>query len=206
MIHYQKLLLTFLMLGALSIFTSLKEGTPAPMLTKWVVLKGGSLQVTGSTNINTFTCAITGYSNADTITVYKSQDESEIVPLKGSLSLDVKLFDCRNPVMTGDLRKTLRAKEYPRMTIRFLNLNKFPGLNAQTDNVKGAVDIELAGVVRRFDVNYRFYRDQQKIIHLIGERSVNFSDFNLTPPRKLGGMIQTDNKLKVQFELGMRSL
>ncbi len=194
------------MLTAFSVLTSLTGGMPAPLLTRWLVLKGGSLQVIGSTNINKFTCSINGYSNADTITVYKNTGDNESVPLKGILNLDVSLFDCRNPVMTGDLRKTLKSKEYPRLKIKFLNLNKFPDLGSQTDYITGNVDIELAGVIKRFEVNYKFYRDREKTIHLIGERDVNFSDFNLTPPRKLGGMIKTDNKLKVQFELGMKSL
>ncbi|KAA8481690.1 YceI-like domain-containing protein [Arcticibacter tournemirensis] len=207
MIRYHKFLLSFLLLfPAFSLLISFREADREQTAARWVVLKGGSLQVQGSTNINTFNCAITGYSSPDTIVVYKKQGNAAAVSLNGGLSLDVKLFDCRNPVMTSDLRKTLKAKDYPKLKIRFLSLNEFPKLDSQTDNVTGVVDIELAGVTRRFIVNYKFFRDQQKIIRLIGERDVHFSDFNLTPPRKLGGMIKTDNKLRVQFELGMKSI
>lgn len=206
MIHHRKILLIASLFSVLSFLTALRDAGPETSATKWVVQKGGSLQVTGSTNINTFSCAITGYSNPDTLVLYNSGSRNETINLKGGLSLDVSLFDCRNPIMTSDLRKTLKAKQYPALKIKFINLARFPMLSSQTDNIKGVVDIELAGTTRRFEVNYKFYRDQQKLIRLIGERFVNFSDFNLTPPRKLGGMIQTDNRLKVEFNLGLRSL
>jgi hypothetical protein len=48
--------------------------------------------------------------------------------------------------------------------------------------------------------------DAQKVIHLLGVRDLNFSDFNLIPPRKLGGMIRTDDKLRVTFQLKMKAI
>ena len=202
----QKSLCCFFLLAILHSLQAFRDAETGLYTTRWVLVKGGSLEVKGSTNINNFTCGITGYSNPDTIVVFRAPGDRDAVSLRGSLSLDVKLFDCRNPVMTGDLRKTLKSKDHPKLKIRFLSLSKFPDLSSQPDNIRGLVDIELAGVSKRFEVNYRFYRDQQKIIRLIGERDVNFTDFNLSPPRKLGGMIQTDNRLRVQFQLGMKAL
>lgn len=177
-----------------------------PSSTRWVVMNGGSLRVKGTTNINTFNCDITGYSNPDTILVYKNQVEEGELMLKGRIGLSVKLFDCHHAVMTADLRKTLKAKEFPQLKIIFINLEKFPALSTKESKIKGTVDIELAGKVKRFTVNYTFKLDNQRNIILLGERDVNFSDFGLTPPRKLGGMIQTENKLSVEFKLTLKPL
>jgi hypothetical protein len=68
------------------------------------------------------------------------------------------------------------------------------------------VDIEIAGVRKRFEVNYQISVDAEKSIHLLGSRDVNFSDFNLIPPRKLGGMIKTNDKLSVAFHLKINQL
>jgi hypothetical protein len=65
------------------------------------------------------------------------------------------------------------------------------------------VNIELAGTRKGFEINYRVSMDGQKIIHLVGTRDINFTDFNLVPPRKLGGMIKTNDKLSVVFNLKM---
>jgi hypothetical protein len=68
------------------------------------------------------------------------------------------------------------------------------------------VIIELAGVSRRFEVDYKMVSADGSIINLVGSRQVNFSDFNITPPRKVGGMIRTNNELSVVFNLRMKVL
>jgi len=168
---------------------------------KWVITGSCSLKVDGSTNVNNFSCAITNYSKPDTILVNRIPNQP--VRLNGNISLDVQNFDCHNPMMTADLRKTLRAKEYPKMVVRLLSINKYPEAGKQ-EVTKGIVVIELAGVSKRFEVDYIFLPADRTSINLVGIRKVNFSDFNITPPRKLGGMIRTNNELSVSFNLRMK--
>lgn len=175
-----------------------------PYLSKWVISKGCSLKVGGSTNVNRFSCIIANYYKPDTLTFFRGTP-TEAIKISGIMKLDVQHFDCHNPVMTGDLRKTLKAKEFPKLTIRFINLSRYPNENKE-DAVKGDVTIELAGVTKRFEVNYRFIPEMANTATLIGTRKINFSDFNLVPPRKIGGMIQTNNELNVEFNLKVRVL
>ncbi len=202
-----KIFLLLILLSTTSSFTADKNsGGSNSYIAKWVVLKGGSLKVEGSTNINNFSCEIANYSKPDTIIVFKNKTDREPLPLSGNLNLDIKGFDCFNAVMTADLRKTLKSKEFPFLTIRFLNLSKFPNLGLKQDFIKGAVDIELAGVRRRFDVNYRFISPSRNIIQLVGDRAITFTDFKLSPPRKLGGMIKTNDDLSVRFQLTLKAI
>lgn len=175
-----------------------------PYLSKWVISKGCSLKVGGSTNVNKFTCVIADYYRPDTLTFYKGS-ASEAIRITGVMKLDVQTFDCHNPVMTGDLRKTLKSKEFPKLTIQFISLSRYPNYD-RNDAVKGAVNIELAGVNKRFEVDYQFKPESANSATLIGTRKINFSDFNLVPPRKIGGMIQTNDELNVEFRLNVRVL
>lgn len=174
-----------------------------PQATKWVIMQGGSLKVEGSTNVNKFNCVVDNYAKPDTLLVYKNNPKGS-VPVSGILKLDVQDFDCHNPVMTSDLRKTLKVKAFPKLTIRFLNLSKYPDLSGGAESIKGMVAIELAGVTKRFEVDYKFISAGEKAISLIGTRQVDFSDFNIVPPRKIGGMIQTNNELNVIFKLRIK--
>lgn len=171
---------------------------------KWVVLNGGTLRVNGSTNINTFSCIVANNAPSDTLTLSLNKDGSEL--MTGNINLDLFGFDCHNPMMTLDLRKTLKAKDYPVMKINFLSLEKNPCLKTTQEAIKGWVNIELAGVIKKYEVDYKLSMDNMHVIHLIGDRSVNFSDFNLTPPRKLGGMIKANNNLDVEFSLNIREV
>ncbi len=175
--------------------------TPAPV--QWVIIKGTYLKVDGSTNINKFSCEIDNYNNPDTIQLTKNN--SLAFAMKGNLSLNVEGFDCHNAMMTKDLRITLNMQSFPRLSIRFLSLNNFEETIA-TQNLAGWVEIEIAGVARKFDVNYQYRLIDGKTVQLKGIRAINFSDFNLLPPRKLGGMIKANDRLDVEFQLIMKTL
>jgi hypothetical protein len=175
------------------------QGTKV-IVTKWVIMNGCSLKVDGSTNINNFSCYILNYNRPDTIFVSRGTNQ---VQLNGSIQLDVENFDCHNRIMTADLRKTLRSKEFPKLGIFFASMNKYPDA---AGSAKGLVVISLAGVSKRFEVDYKIVSVQNNIITMEGFRKVNFSDFNIIPPRKLGGMIKTNNELSVTFNLRMQVL
>ncbi|MDB5012138.1 MAG: hypothetical protein JWQ25_340 [Daejeonella sp.] len=174
-----------------------------PYSTKWVITKGCSLKVDGRTNVNTFSCVIADYSIPDTLILQKTTS-ADPVTITGCLKLDVINFDCKNAIMTKDLRKTLKQKSFPKLIIRFVNLSKYPDFKNRGDIIKGLVNIELAGVSKRFIIDYLFKQDGSTSFSLVGTRQVRFSDFNIVPPRKLGGMIQTDDELKVEFNLNVK--
>ncbi|HEY0732984.1 MAG TPA: hypothetical protein VGD33_11235, partial [Chitinophagaceae bacterium] len=173
-----------------------------PIITRWVIATGCSLKVDGSTNVNKFTCAISNYSKPDTILV--TQSTRPVVQLTGSMQLDVNRFDCFNPMMTADLRKTLKAKEFPHLTIKFISINHYP-LSTEANTVtQGIVVIELAGISRTYSVNYRIISASRNFVNLVGFQQLKFSDFKITPPRKIGGMIKTNNDLTVVFDLKLK--
>lgn len=203
--HLTMFLKTYLII--LLIFLVGTAFQPADLIkAKWLVLKGGTLHVTGSTNINTFKCIIPDYSIPDTLTCFRPVGKELSIPMTGHVSLTIFSFDCHNNMMTADLRKTLKAKDFPKLNIYFLSLKKFPELKLVQESITGMVNIELAGITKKFEVNYTLYMDDQKVIHLVGTKSINFSDFNITPPRKLGGIIQTRDKLDVEFHLSLKNI
>lgn len=170
---------------------------------KWVISENSNLVVNGSTNVNKFSCEIPAYDQTDTLVFNRNNKETA---LSGTIGLPVGSFDCHNSMMTRDLRKTLKETAYPRLYIHFLSLNGLTELTAKPQSISGQVNITLSGVTKHFKINYQVSVDAEKVIHLLGRRTVNFSDFNLTPPRKLGGMIRTNNELDVTFHLKMKSI
>ncbi|MGV3527907.1 MAG: hypothetical protein ACO1OO_03355 [Flavisolibacter sp.] len=194
-----KNLLTYVLLALFSLSFQPGSGN-----VRWVVTTGCSLKVDGSTNVNEFTCNIPSYSYPDTIFV--SRTAAGGVQLQGYIRPEVLHFDCHMKAMTDDLRKTLKAKQFPRMTIRFLSLSQYPTAAMRQNILTGQVLIELAGITRRYDVNYNVLAANNDIVHLIGTRRVQFTDFKIDPPRKLGGLIRTDNDLSVVFSLRVKVL
>jgi len=202
--QYRNTLLITLLLLSMAGF-SMKNNVKREEAKRWLVSQNSSLSVNGSTNINRFSCIIPSYDQVDTLAVSKNNNDG-VVMLSGMISLSINSFDCHNSGMTKQLQKTLKEKEFPVLFIRFLSLSKLPDLVVKPEFISGLVNIKLAGVNKRFEINYQISQDDQKVIHLIGSRDLNFSDFKLIPPRKLGGMIQTKDQLIVEFHLKMKTI
>ncbi len=184
----------------LAVTLALTSFTPSKRATKWVVTQNSSLTINGSTNVNKFSCAIMSYPKTDTITINSINDQ---VTLTGALSLNVKNFECNNMMMTHQFRKTLKHEEFPLLHITFLSLKEFPNLSQKLKQIKGLVAIKIAGVTKRYEIYYQLDSQHNNLV-LKGSQYVNFSDFKLIPPHRVGKMIKTKDKLNVVFELNMK--
>jgi hypothetical protein len=200
MAHKKFLFIPLLILSGLGVWgqPNLRAGT-----TRWVIRAGSSLQVNGSTNVNKFSCDIVNYDHADTLVVCRT---GKGVFISGSIQPYIQSFDCHNAMMTHDLRKALKEKQFPKLHIIFLSFSTFPDLTAVPAFITGWVDITLTGITKRLQINYQVSVDAQNVIHLVGCRDLNFSDFNLVPPKRLGGMVRAKDKLSVVFNLKMKNL
>lgn len=170
---------------------------------KWVITQNSSLTVNGSTNVNKFSCVILQYPKMDTVTI--SEDKTSNITLTGKLNIEVKNFDCSNYMMTKELRKTLNEKQFPYINIKFLSLKEVMGTKQKYSNIKGLVAIEIAGVEKRFEIFYQFNIDKNKMM-LMGSQSINFSDFSLLPPKKMGKLIMAKDQLVVVFHLKLEAV
>lgn len=172
---------------------------------KWIVEKSSTLRISGKSNVNAFSCSIIKYNGTDTI--YCSEDgERKTVRLNGGLEIDVFEFDCKKQLITKDLRKTLKEKQYPKLFISFLTLESLPSIKNKTQNIKGWVEVELAGVRRCFQIPFEFSNHDGNSFVLNGKKVFCFSDFKLSAPQKLGGAIQVKDEFIVDFGLKMRSI
>ena len=190
-----------LLIITLPLFMSAASRQPQTII-RWAVQQNSNLSVYGSSNVNRFTCVIQSIGVCDTLFVTKNTGAA--VVLNGCLKLDVLAFNCHNNLIQKDLRKTLKAEQYPKMTIRFLSLKKMPTLTRQSEDITGWVEVELAGTKKVMELNYSFLANAAGEILLNGSRKFCFSDFSLAPPQKLGGLIKIRDEFDVQFQLVLK--
>lgn len=164
---------------------------------EWIISDKSRLYIRGNTNINSFECSLKNYDSSDTLDYVEGRSEIKLVA-RNTMTVPLHLFDCGSRQMTKDMRSALKERKHPNLEIRF---HTFSG-SAIRDNsyVMGIADIFLAGSNSRYTIRYHALR-KGNVIKLTGTQSVNFADFNLTPPQKLNGMIRVDECLDVRFEL-----
>ena len=177
----------------------------APGMKAWVIEKNSSLIIEGSSNINEFTCDVKQYMNQDTLVFFTDEKGKRLVFQRSALSVEVSQFDCHHKFITADLRKTLKYQQYPNLKIHFISMEDPTAVN-QGHTVKGIVDIELAGVVRRMELVYTVSNQHDKFIDLTGSRQMHFSDFKLEPPKKMAGLIKINQDILVKVQLKFRKI
>jgi hypothetical protein len=173
-------------------------------IAKWVVQKNSTLEVAGKTNVNSFTCNISQYNDKDTIAFFGESNKT--IKLNGDLTMDILSFDCHSSMVNKDMQKTLKADVYPQLKIRFLTLQNMPLMQQNTEQVKGWLEVELAGVIKRIEMIYTISKAGNNFIQMSGSRNFTFSDFKLSPPQKFAGLIKIRDEFNVNFQLVLRAL
>lgn len=197
----------FFIISVLSILNAafIKKSIPNYSYAKWVVERNSSLNIQGETNINSFQCDVTEYLKPDTL-VYTANNATKRLSFTNScLVIDIKRFDCHNKYITEDFRSALKADDHPNLKIIFLSIDQFSEA-ANNQVVKGIVDIELARVIKRSEIDYTVRTLPGNRIQINGSHIFSFSDFELKAPRKLAGLIRTRDKIKVNFQLFFRAI
>lgn len=168
----------------------------------WVIDPDSRLSIHGVTNINTFTCAISCYTQSDTLEYTRNDRSCELLFSRDRMTIPIRDFDCGTRQITKDFHETLKSKTYPYVDIRFKSLNNL----SMRDNAytRGVIDITIAGVTRRYVVGYHATIRGEDLLLLNGEQRVNFSDFGLRAPNKMMGMIRVEESVTVEFNLALR--
>lgn len=161
---------------------------------EWKVKEDSQLEIKGTTNINKFQCAAMDYSGKNRMTEYQDPDSGEAY-WNGEIVVLTRNFDCFNPMITSDFRKTLMEKDHPKIKIKFLRLYK----RNMDNTLTGTAEITLAGISRKFFIDCRMSTAQGGIRELKGHQSFLFSDFGMVPPEKFFGAIKVNDIIFVEF-------
>ncbi len=141
--------------------------------------------VHGSTSIGGFECTY-DLKTKDTLFFNNSKKNS-----KFSYSIPVKEFGCGNFLLNSDFRKTLKADEYPKITIELTNFKR------QDENYYCDLQFNLVGINKTYkNLKLKTYKDK-----IEGNIVVYFSDFGLKPPKKAGGLIKIQEDIKIAISL-----
>lgn len=165
---------------------------------KWVVTGSSTLEILGSTNINKFRCLSTNYPGTDTLV--ESTNQEGLTILSGNIILKTSEFDCENNLITKDLKKTLKAEQYPEIKI------KFHQLMVAEKRFYGMMEITIAGISKKYPINCSIQPTSSKKKSITGAKDFNLTDFRLDPPDKLFGAIRVANNVSVLFHLQLEAV
>lgn len=169
------------------------------------ILPESKVFLAGTTNINKFKCDC-----GNTFDIQKfhlnlnPQDRMDFTST--SLQLPVEYFDCKNSKMDRDLQKALKAEQYPYIGIELKQFSMYPGEIPLSGSGEGLpstakVNITIAGVTRTYEIQVRTTKDAHLQFRFAGNKTMNMTDFNISPPVALFGMIKVNDPITFHFNL-----
>jgi polyisoprenoid-binding protein YceI len=169
---------------------------------------------TGSiVSVTTATLSISGTSTmhpytVSTNTIRVAGGLATAVDLKGllqpgalktlELEIPINTFTSDKDGLTKQMSKALKADKHPVITFRLNSYTVEPGAGGMT--IKPSATLTVAGVEKPIDLTLDV-KEQAGVLQVRGTRDLLMTDFGIKPPTMFMGMLKTDDKITVAFEL-----
>lgn len=185
------------------LFGFFSDPPSSPVAGRWIIERTSVFSIEGKSNVAPFKCQTANYLNRDTITIFRDNDPRVPYSFRGGLKVMIRWFDCEQQVMTKEMWRTLREKEKPEMKITLVSVGRF---TRSGEKVLGVVDVELAGVTKRFEILFEVNSPDKGHLTFSGIRQLSFGDFRLKPPNKLAGLIKVEENILVKFRISLKAV
>ncbi|WP_375324164.1 YceI family protein [Flagellimonas sp. GZD32] len=187
------------LIGIITVSMLMTHGVSDPERRTKVRVAGDSeVVISGTTNVNQFTCRYNLEEMELPIRLVYDDKKEHILFNNASLQLANDCFDCGGRAINKDFKELLQTESHPQVEMKLLYVDP-----PQKENSKVGVGMEIiiAGVSRRYNAVLDCNVDNK--ISVNGVLELKLSDFNLQPPKKMMGMIKVDDEIMVRLAIKM---
>ena len=159
---------------------------------EYLVVMGKTVLIKGKTSFGRFSCTYQNGHDQDTVSFSKIANAESLM----ELSIPVASFDCGNRMLERDFGKTLKLEEFPSIEVR---LDDFKLVGKQ---YYGDIWIKLTGKEMKMErIPFTHINDEKEGNLLYSEITISLDYFDLSPPKKLFGLIKVQDELKIELSL-----
>lgn len=152
--------------------------------------------ISGTTNVNKFTCKYNLQELEVPIRLNYDEKSEQILFKNAELRLANDCFDCGGKAINKDFKELLKSESHPQVRLKLLYVEP-PSPDQSMVGV--GMEIKIAGVTRKYRT--KLHSEQSKEICVSGTLELRLSDFELEAPKKMLGMIKVDDEIKVHITL-----
>lgn len=155
---------------------------------KIMVITHQKVNVSGYTSLGKFNCGFTRVGEKDTLNLNVPGTHSSL-----EFEIPISSFSCGNFLLNKDFRSTLKSSEYPFAQVEVKNLYEMRG------GLFCHLTVNLVGKTLEFPEMELERRED----NIAGKLVLNFDMLDLDPPNKFGGLVKVDDRLDLEFVLGI---
>ena len=158
---------------------------------EYLVVMRKTVLIKGKTSFGRFSCTYQNEHDQDTVSFSKVPNAESLM----DLSIPVASFDCGNRMLDRDFGKTLKSDEFPHIEVKLDDFNRIG------QQYFGDIWIMLTGKKMKmehipFDIN----KDEEGEF-LFSEITISLDYFDLSPPKKLFGLVKVQDELIIELSL-----
>ncbi len=194
-------LLLLCLVGIIGLGAATMRVIDPPETKRFTIVDPSRLYLTGTTNVNTFTCDCRDRFPTQTIEV---EHNDRVAMFKSArLRMRTQKFDCHNAKMDRDMHKALKAEEFPYIKIELVRTRQDPDQihNGDWFDVLATVKLTITDVSKEKQIQARARKVGENRFVLQGEQSLKMTEFGIDPPEALFGLIKVDDLITFHFDL-----
>jgi hypothetical protein len=193
--------LGFLFLLAMSGASFYKHSAPAVESRPFQIMSGSQLYLKGTSNVTPFTCYCQQAFPLQQYTMTLKPQSNSAVFQETRLQLQTKKLDCGNRGMNRDMHHTLKADAYPHISIRLQEVQFRSGSKGGLGTLTAKAILTVTGQSRTVHMQVKAEESAQNIYRFVSALSMKMTDFGITPPTALMGLVKVDDKIDIHFDL-----
>lgn len=169
------------------------------------IRRQSQIMFVGRSNINTFSFRSENISgkgciNTDAVRI-DSVNKHISNAVDGFFRVDVKTFDSGNSRMNQDMYDALKAEQHSYIQFKLESIET-EHYNGQTGAQLSAWGfLQVAGVENLISLTVTVMQQDEHLYRLQGSKQIHMTDYDIEPPQALLGLVQTRDKLTVEFDI-----
>lgn len=156
----------------------------------------------GTTNVNAFRCDCE--DRFDPVWIEVETTPPHFSYRFAQLRITSRNLNCRNEKMNRDMYLALQSATYPYIKVALLD-NWQDAATANTWNtwfpVKARMQLTITHVTREVHLQGMVRKTGPHTFEMKGKKDILLTDYGITPPQAMFGMIKVNNTITLQFHL-----
>ena len=174
-------------------------GAP-PEVVRLLLRPGSRLWLEGDSNLHAWKCD----ANQIEPELRIDRPSPEAPPTsvdRAVLHVAVAKIECGNGKMNDNLRKALKANEYPAITFVVTDAEFFDAGSPGALEVLAKGNLYVAGNGRDLEFQVSGTDTGDGALRIQGQVTIKMTDFGVQPPSAMMGLLKTKNEVTIKFEL-----
>lgn len=152
----------------------------------------------GKTNLNQFTLSFDN-KTSNYISVVEKKMADQLDERFIEFKIPVDAFEGNNDLLVNDFRKLVDASNHPSIIVE-IKKKVFDHIYLSSFSSALTFYLTIAGKKERVQGEYKAYVRNNSVV-LRGSAKLRLSDFSITPPQKMFGMLQVKDVIIIKFDI-----